>query len=119
MAEITSLSQLDPDGRYTYQDYLTWTFQSISGNIFFDLKLHLKGSSCRVYDAPFDVLLFHEDQSTVVQPDICVICDEYKLTEQGCTGAPDLVVEVLSPGNSIREMKDKFELYEENGVKEY
>ena len=128
MAEITSLSQLDPNGRYTYQDYLTWKFkervelfkgviakmppapnrrhQSISGNIFFDLKLQLKGTSCKVYDAPFDVLLSKEDQSTAVQLDICVICDEDKLTEQGCTGAPDLIVEVLSPGNSTREMKD-------------
>ena len=66
----------------------------------------MKGTSCKVYDAPFDVLLSKEDQSTVVQPDICVICDEDKLTEQGCTGAPDLIVEVLSPGNSTREMKD-------------
>ena len=64
-------------------------------------------------------MLSKEDQSTVVQPDICVICDEDKLTEQGCTGAPDLIVEVLSPGNSTREMKDKFDLYEENGVREY
>ena len=141
MPEITCLSQLDPNGRYTYQDYLTWKFkervelfrgviakmspapnrrhQSTSGNIFFDLKLYLKNSLCKVYDAPFDVLLSKDDQSTVVQPDICVICDENKLTEQGCTGAPDLIVEVLSPGNSSREMKDKFVLYEENGVKEY
>ena len=57
---------------------------------------------------------------TVVQPDLCVVCDKSKLTDnQSCIGAPDLVVEILSPGNSRKEMKDKFELYEEAGVLEY
>ena len=57
--------------------------------------------------------------TTVVQPDICVICDESKIDSRGCCGAPDLVVEILSPGNSNKEIKLKFELYEEAGVKEY
>ena len=56
---------------------------------------------------------------TVVQPDLCVICDPEKLDDRGCIGAPDLVVEILSPGNSKTEMRDKFDLYEEAGVKEY
>src|SRR5690606_1563512 len=56
---------------------------------------------------------------TVVQPDLCVICDSSKLDEQGCNGAPELVIEILSPGNSRREMKDKFDLYQEAGVQEY
>lgn len=55
----------------------------------------------------------------VVQPDICVICDPEKLDDRGCIGAPDLIVEILSPGNSKIELKHKFELYESNGVKEY
>jgi Uma2 family endonuclease len=57
--------------------------------------------------------------TTVVQPDICVICDESKIDERGCIGAPDLVIEILSPGNTKKELKIKFELYEEAGVKEY
>ena len=57
--------------------------------------------------------------TTVVQPDICVICDETKLDSRGCCGAPDLVVEILSPGNSKKEIRLKHELYEEAGVKEY
>lgn len=55
----------------------------------------------------------------MVQPDVCVVCDPAKLHKQGCKGAPDLVVEVLSPGNSKREMKDKFEAYQTAGVREY
>jgi Uma2 family endonuclease len=54
-----------------------------------------------------------------VQPDICVICDLEKLDDQGCVGAPDLIIEILSPGNSKKEMKEKYEVYQENGVKEY
>ena len=55
----------------------------------------------------------------MVQPDICVICDIEKLDEKGCIGAPDWIIEILSPGNTRKEMKEKFSLYEENGVKEY
>ncbi len=56
---------------------------------------------------------------TVVQPDLCIICDPEKLDEQGCNGAPDLVIEILSKGNSKREMRIKYELYEESKVQEY
>jgi Uma2 family endonuclease len=56
---------------------------------------------------------------TVVQPDICIICDKTKLDEQGCIGAPELIVEILSPGNSQKEMREKYNLYEETSVKEY
>ena len=83
----------------------------------------LDKDSCEVYSAPFDVRLpisQTEGQSdTVVQPDILVICDESKLDEQGCNGAPDIVIEILSPGNSHREMKDKFDLYEASFIPEY
>jgi Uma2 family endonuclease len=76
-----------------------------------------------VYNAPFDVRLTRtredKDAITVVQPDLCVICDPAKLDARGCNGAPDLIIEILSPGNSRTEMKDKFELYQEAGVLEY
>ncbi|SDD65110.1 Uma2 family endonuclease [Niabella drilacis] len=57
--------------------------------------------------------------TTVLQPAICVVCDLNKLDDRGCIGAPDIVVEILSPGNNSKELKNKFEVYEENGVQEY
>jgi Uma2 family endonuclease len=132
---------------YSYADYLQWTFeeqvelikgklfkmspapttlhQRTTGYIFYRLYDLLKNKKCQVFDAPFDVRLAPRTNETedkiftVVQPDVCVICDLEKLDEKGCVGAPDLIVEVLSPGNSQREMRDKYEVYEENGVKEY
>ena len=56
---------------------------------------------------------------TVLQPDVCVVCDLSKLDKRGCIGAPDIVVEVLSPGNNTKELKNKYDVYEEAGVKEY
>lgn len=85
----------------------------------------MAGSPCRVYHAPFDVRLTtggaNGDQQirTVVQPDICVVCDPAKLDERGCVGAPDWIVEILSPGNTTRDTRIKFDLYEESGVREY
>ena len=143
---ITSLSQLNPETTYTYADYLTWKFQErvellrgfvrkmaapnrmhqgISGNLSRYFINALWKSPCKVYIAPFDVRLTrfsklkNKDVTTVVQPDLCVICDPKKLDERGCIGAPDLIIEILSPGNSKTEMKDKFDLYEEAGVLEY
>jgi len=86
-----------------------------------------KASPCELYHAPFDVRLLNQKKSskankevyTVVQPDICVICDKSKLDKRGCIGAPDLIIEILSPGNAKKEMKTKYALYEESGVKEY
>ena len=60
-----------------------------------------------------------KDIYTVVQPDICVVCDAEKIDKRGCYGAPDLVIEILSPGNSKKEMKYKYALYEEAQVPEY
>ncbi len=142
---VTQFSDLDPEGSYTYADYLLWQFQErvelirgrlfrmspapnlthqrVSRNLSRDLLNFFYGHPCQVFIAPFDVRLpvsrKQGQDTTVVQPDLCVICDESKLDEQGCAGAPDLVVEILSPGNSRREMKDKFEVYEEAGVREY
>ncbi|MDD6911474.1 Uma2 family endonuclease [Actinobacillus minor] len=143
MNEITRLDQLDPNGSYSYKDYLLWKLKErveiIKGKIMAmspapnrlhqDISLKLTSEflkvfpndGCKLYVAPFDVRFPDENGNvkTVVQPDLCVICDPNKLDERGCLGAPDLVVEILSPGNSKREMKDKYELYQEYGVSEY
>lgn len=133
---ITSLDQLDPNGTYTYADYLLWQFservellrgkvrqmaapnrrhQVISRRLQYVIMTALLKSPCELYDAPFDVRLTRirndKEVKTVVQPDLCVICDLSKLDDRGCNGAPDLIIEILSPGNSRTEMKDKFELY--------
>ena len=84
----------------------------------------LKGKKCEVFSAPFDVRLPQKSEKgnqihTVVQPDLCIVCDESKLDERGCLGAPDLIIEILSAGNSRKEMKNKFEIYQESGVCEY
>jgi Uma2 family endonuclease len=145
---ITNIKQLDLKGSYTYADYLLWQFndrvelikgkifkmspapssshQRISGELTYYLSRVFRKSACQMFVAPFDVRLINFKDSTndkqitsVVQPDLCVICDTNKLDEKGCIGAPDLIIEILSPGNSNREMTIKFDLYEENGVKEY
>jgi Uma2 family endonuclease len=145
---ITSIDQLDFDKKYTYSDYVLWKFQErvellkgklfkmsapslvhqkISSNLHGLFWLYLKNHDCELYAAPIDVRLplpeskiIADKIDTVVQPDLCVVCDKSKLADnQSCIGAPDLVVEILSPGNSRKEMKDKFELYEEAGVLEY
>jgi Uma2 family endonuclease len=141
---ITSLEQLNLNEKYTYLDYLSWQLkervelirgyivkmspapnvrhQRISGFIFRQLGNYLESQNCEVFHAPFDVRLSSskgDEIDTVVQPDICVICDPKQLDEQGCIGAPTLVIEILSPGNTQNEMKDKFKLYESAGVQEY
>ena len=148
MQEITSLSQLDMNGTYSYADYLTWKFdqavelirgriipmaapsrkhQGISWQLTLNVGATFKHQKCKAYAAPFDVRLLDKEKSkkankdvyTVIQPDICIICDEQKLDDNGCQGAPDLVIEILSPGNSKKEMRTKKQLYEENGIREY
>lgn len=142
---VTDIDQLDFSKYYTYADYLTWRFservellrgkivrvapapntkhQRTTGRIFVAVSATLQNQRCEAFIAPFDVRLpVRNDrgkEDTVVQPDITVVCNPDLLTEQGCDGAPDLVVEVLSPGNTKREMNDKFTLYEEAGVQEY
>jgi Uma2 family endonuclease len=134
-------------GRYSYADYLTWkiddmmelirgkaykwaaaapgmSHQKVSVKLTSILYDYLKGKQCQVFHAPFDVRLpvksnKNKDIDTVLQPDLCVVCDESKLDEAGCLGAPDLVVEILSPGNNRKELKLKYEVYQESGVKEY
>jgi len=99
--------------------------QELSGALFNQLYNHLKSRTCKVYAAPFDVRLpdsagaSDEETETVVQPDIVVVCDPDKLDERGCKGAPDLIVEILSPSTAQHDLKDKFYLYQRVGVKEY
>jgi Uma2 family endonuclease len=149
MTKITELSQLDLNATYSYADYLTWQLdetvelikgkimamspapnlkhQRISRNMLLTIGNYFKHKSCQVFVAPFDVKLYNSKKSkladqdvySVVQPDLCVICDKDKLTEQGCNGAPDWIIEVLSPGNSKKDMHLKYDLYQENGVTEY
>ena len=99
----------------------TWKFFGVLFTLFFS---YFKGKKCKVYAAPFDVRLPEKNEnsesaSNVVQPDISVICDKSKLDDRGCFGAPDLIVEILSPFTGKRNIKDKFFLYEKHGVKEY
>lgn len=77
-----------------------------------------KNGSCKVYPAPFAVQLW-KDRKTIVEPDISVICDPNKLTDRGCTGAPDWIIEIVSPGNSSHDYIRKLNLYAEAGVREY
>ena len=141
---IACYGQLDENKLYTYLDYLKWQFDErvelIKGKI---VKMasapstkHQKTSvnltglfynvfnklPCNVFSAPFDVRLpirNHKKKDTVVQPDLCVICDESKLDDAGCNGVPDLIIEILSPSNTKHDLKTKFDLYEEVGVPEY
>jgi Uma2 family endonuclease len=139
-------ADLDQNKTYTYADYFKWQFdervelikgkifemspapnrfhQKIAGDIYRQIGNFLEGKSCEVYTAPFDVRIPRKSKSdkeiiTVLQPDVCVICDLSKLDKKGCIGAPDIIVEVLSPGNNSKELTKKYEVYEEAGVKEY
>ena len=96
--------------------------QAVLTQLLGQIFVFLQGKPCRVYPAPFDVRLFYqEDESddTVVQPDIIVICDEEKRGSESCRGAPDMVVEILSPSNTAIEMERKRKLYREAKVREY
>ena len=143
--KITELSQVcDSTVEYTYDDYYDWLFtervelifgkvlpmaapnrihQKIAKNLYYFFFVYFQHKKCEFYPAPFDVRLpvgiKKGKYTTVVQPDLSVFCDQEKLDQKGAKGAPDLVVEILSPGNSRRDMKDKFEVYELAGVREY
>ena len=98
--------------------------QALVGEIFRQIANFLAGKPCKVYVAPFDVRLPAQDEAdddtaTVVQPDIAVICDEAKLDDKGCRGAPDWLIEVLSPSTASRDHVQKKALYERHGVREY
>ncbi len=138
----------DLSGTYTYADYMTWewdqlaeiihgkifkmspapsvTHQRIAGNLHGPMWNYFKGKKCQVFLAPFDVRLpsspkkkADSDIVTVVQPDVCVICDPSKLDDRGCVGAPDWIIEILSKYTSAKDINLKFEVYEDAAVKEY
>ena len=147
MPPIKHFSDLDLNGSYTYADYLTWQFtewvelirgkvakmsapldvhQQVATNLTGLLYAYLRRRPCRLRAAPYDVRLTSRGPNatddvvrTVVQPDLCVICDRSKIDMRGCNGAPDWIIEILSPGTASRDWKAKFDLYEENGVGEY
>ena len=139
----------EPDlaGTYSYGDYVTWTWdemvelikgkiyrmspapnsghQKISGNLFLKIGNFLEGNKCQLFSAPFDVRLPYskskkdKEINTVVQPDLCVVCDPSKIDKRGCLGAPDWIIEILSKNTSSKDLNEKFDVYEEAGVKEY
>ena len=143
--EITQLDQLNEDSfEYSYSDYMKWRLQErveiimgkifpmsapttlhqhIIGELFFTMYAFFKHTSCNVILSPIDVRLPVGKQGktfkTVMQPDLCVICDKSKIVTQGIIGAPDLVVEILSPSNRQIEMHEKFEAYQASLVREY
>jgi Uma2 family endonuclease len=142
-------ADLDLSKTYSYADYYQWSFEErlelIKGKIFkmspgpasnhqkisitvsAEIYIFLKNTrkTCSVFAAPFDVRLPRKNEKddkkifNVLQPDICVICDLEKVDARGCIGAPDIVVEILSPGNNKKELRNKYDVYEEAGVKEY
>ena len=140
---MNTAEQLHP--KYSYADYAQWPederWELIDGvpyamtapqrlhqDIVFELGRqignYLQGKPCKGYTAPFDVRLPRQDEAdakveTVVQPDLNVICDPSKLDKQGCRGAPDWIVEVLSPSTALKDMDSKRGLYQRHGVQEY
>jgi Uma2 family endonuclease len=128
---------------YTYADYLEWDeneryeiidgeaymmatpsriHQEISMALSAMLYTYLKDKPCKVYPAPFSVRLFPEEDGsddTVVEPDITVVCDPSKLDDRGCNGAPDFIIEIMSPSTARYDRIVKFNKYREAGVKEY
>ena len=143
---LTAMDRKAPN-TYSYTDYLEWPedkrIELIDGVPFRTTtspsRLHqqivlepgrqfanfLKGKTCEVNIAPFDVRLSDKADAkddevfTVVQPDLVVVCNESKLDERGCNGAPDLIIEVISPSNAAHDYIRKMDLYEKSGVKEY
>jgi Uma2 family endonuclease len=123
---------------YTYDDYVTWPdderweiidgeayamtpapttgHQRILGKIFSQFEQFFRGKSCEPFIAPTDVVL---DDTNIVQPDILVVCDPSKITKKNIQGAPDLVIEILSPSTSLKDRREKRRLFERFGVREY
>lgn len=133
-------------GKYTYADYLKFDFEEmvelIRGKIFkmspapssnhqiismaliSSIITIINNKKCTLFHAPFDVILPVENKkrkqsNTVVQPDLCIICDPVKIEKAGCFGAPDLVIEIISPNTSKKDLEYKYSVYEESGVREY
>jgi len=144
MDVITDISQLDLSRSYTYADYLSWEFegyvelvkgritikatpftahQQCLSNLAGEVGMFCKRKPYQAYMRPLDVRLGGERSDarirTVVQPDLLVVLDKSKIDERGCLGAPDWIVEVISPQTVVYDIRTKFDLYAENGVTEY
>ena len=140
------INQSRAEGLYTYADYLTWPeeerwelidgvpydmtpapstrHQEILGELHRLFSQYLYGKPCKAYLSPFDVRLPKGDDEdegvlSVVQPDLSIICDRSKIDERGCKGAPDLIIEILSPSTTKKDLGVKLRLYERVGVFEY
>lgn len=130
------------DRQYTYADYLAWPdeerwevidgvaydvshapslrHQDLSGELQAQIRTQLRGQRCRVFAAPVDVRFSRDERANVVvQPDLLVVCDPAKLDERGVIGAPDWIVEIISPSSASRDQILKCELYEREGVREF
>ena len=127
--------------RYTYADYIGWgeevrceliegtpyamagtsrTHQRVYGVLHQIIGNYLEDKTCEMFSHNFDVRLNSNDyDDTVVQPDIFVVCDPTILDDRSCNGAPDFVIEILSPSTSRRDRTVKLRIYEEAGVTEY
>jgi Uma2 family endonuclease len=145
---IMETLKLDLSKRYSFADYLTWiddkrrelidgfinlmspaptrVHQKVAARVFGELWNQLSDNPCQAYFAPFDVRLPNnpdeisdEQVYTVVQPDISIICDLKKLDDKGCIGAPDFIIEIISPSTAKHDVEDKYRLYEKHGVREY
>ncbi len=141
-------ADLDLNKSYTYADYLSWDFperlelllgrifrmspgpstghQDISRKLTLRLGAFFEEHACKLFAAPFDVRLplppdrvRPEQIDTVVQPDLCVVCDLRKLDKRGCLGPPDWIIEIMSPHTSKKDAQQKFDLYQRSGVREY
>ena len=109
------------DGEIYYMAGPSATHQRILNFLQYTVYGYLKGKTCEVFSAPFDVYFQHQEEDTpnIVQPDLMVICDRNKITKKGCIGAPDWIIEVVSPSTAHRDYLTKLPLYAEHGVKEY
>ncbi|MBZ4644799.1 MAG: hypothetical protein PWR27_1604 [Petroclostridium sp.] len=140
------LPSKNPEKKYTYEDYLNWPeeerweiidgiaymqaapsriHQEILMELSKQIANYLTGKPCKVYPAPFCVRLPKGDEKSdkdiknVVEPDITIVCDPSKLDEKGCNGAPDMIIEIMSPSSGKKDRVEKFNKYEKAGVREY
>jgi len=137
-----AVRKYNENGFFTYADYEHWddgnryelidgvaymmsapstAHQSILGELYLQLATYLKGKSCRVFLAPYDVCLtgLGDEDDTVVQPDVLVVCDESIIDKKRCNGAPDMTIEILSPSTSKHDLLTKLVKYQKAGVREY
>ena len=108
------------EGQIYYQAAPSRIHQKVLSELYLIIGTYIKSKkgSCEIYPAPFAVKLF-KDRKTIVEPDISVICDRNKLTDRGCSGAPDWIIEIISPSNSSHDYVRKLNLYMDAGVREY